>query len=462
MTFGPEINGLISSINQFLGFVTLLEGGVGTVVLASLYKPIEETDEQRIKKILCSCQKFFLLLSLIFVVYTAVLSFSYPFFAKSSFNFDFIFALIWILSISIFTQYVFSITYRLFLHANQELFKVNFISACVIIVSFSISIVLIFLFPNIHILKLASSAVYLMTPIVYWIIVPKKYHVGFIESIRTKEKIKNRWDGFGQNLAHFINMNTDVIVITVFLSLYHVNVYSVYLMAIGALRSLFTNIASSYQSALGKDYASGKEDALRTHFKRFEAYSWCAAFTLFGTTLLLINQFVSLYTINTIDSPVDYYQPVFALIIVMANLVFCLREPYRILVFSTGFFRETNLGSILEATINILVSIILVPVIGLVGVAIGTLAAVLFRFVYYIVFLRKNILQLPLREVIVKIIIASFFIFTNIIAYLFIPLDITNIMSFIVYGFIITICEFILSSGVLFVSNKALKNLRAV
>ena len=42
--FGSEINGLVSSINQFLNYISLLEGGVGTVIMAQLYKPIYEND----------------------------------------------------------------------------------------------------------------------------------------------------------------------------------------------------------------------------------------------------------------------------------------------------------------------------------------------------------------------------------------------------------------------------------
>lgn len=34
--FGSEINGLVSSINQFLNYISLLEGGVGAVIMAQL------------------------------------------------------------------------------------------------------------------------------------------------------------------------------------------------------------------------------------------------------------------------------------------------------------------------------------------------------------------------------------------------------------------------------------------
>lgn len=45
--FGSEVNGLVSSLNQFLSYITLVEGGITGVIVANLYKPIVD---QIIKK----------------------------------------------------------------------------------------------------------------------------------------------------------------------------------------------------------------------------------------------------------------------------------------------------------------------------------------------------------------------------------------------------------------------------
>ena len=46
--FGSETNGLISSINQFLSYISLIEGGVTSVITASLYKPLVKKDEKKL------------------------------------------------------------------------------------------------------------------------------------------------------------------------------------------------------------------------------------------------------------------------------------------------------------------------------------------------------------------------------------------------------------------------------
>ena len=38
--YGSQVNGLVSSLNQFLSLISLFEGGFGSVVLAALYFPL--------------------------------------------------------------------------------------------------------------------------------------------------------------------------------------------------------------------------------------------------------------------------------------------------------------------------------------------------------------------------------------------------------------------------------------
>ena len=51
-TFGSDVNGLVTSITQFLGYITFLESGFGPVVRASLYNVIAKKDNEAIAGIL--------------------------------------------------------------------------------------------------------------------------------------------------------------------------------------------------------------------------------------------------------------------------------------------------------------------------------------------------------------------------------------------------------------------------
>ena len=73
-TFGSNVNGLVSSITQFLAYITLLEAGFGPVVKSALYKPIAQKNKKQIENILKASEKFFRVIALIFVGYLIVLS----------------------------------------------------------------------------------------------------------------------------------------------------------------------------------------------------------------------------------------------------------------------------------------------------------------------------------------------------------------------------------------------------
>ena len=45
-TYGSNVNGMISSIAQFLSVITFLEFGIGAVIQASLYKPLANHDNK--------------------------------------------------------------------------------------------------------------------------------------------------------------------------------------------------------------------------------------------------------------------------------------------------------------------------------------------------------------------------------------------------------------------------------
>ena len=117
-TFGSEANGLVSSITQFLNYIALVEGGIGSVVLASLYKPLAESNNNKLSRVLKASNRFFNQIAFIFLGYTIVLGCVYPFLINSDYSWVYVFSLTLILAVGSFVQYCFSITYKLLLQAE--------------------------------------------------------------------------------------------------------------------------------------------------------------------------------------------------------------------------------------------------------------------------------------------------------------------------------------------------------
>lgn len=95
---------------------------------------------------------------------------------------------------------------------------------------------------------------------------------------------------------------------------------------------------------------------------------------------------------------VSYIVPSFAILITIAQAMYSYRIPYNMMVLAVGHYKQTQNSAIIEASINLLLSIFLVIKFGLVGVSIGTLVAMSYRTIYFALYLKKNILKRSFRH----------------------------------------------------------------
>jgi len=103
-TYGSEINGMISSINQFLSYITLFEAGLSGVIMSQLYKPLAQNDFGRCNSILADSRDFFKKIAMFYIVYVGIIAVVYPQIIDSSKSSIFISTLILILSVNLFLQ----------------------------------------------------------------------------------------------------------------------------------------------------------------------------------------------------------------------------------------------------------------------------------------------------------------------------------------------------------------------
>lgn len=400
--YGSAINGLVSSISQFLSFITLLELGVGAVVQSALYKPLAEKNASEISKIIVSAEKFFKRIALIFAGYIFLLVLFYPIIVNDQFGWAFTATLIVVISISTFAQYYFGITYQMLLNADQRAYIQFSIQTGMLLLNALATIVLAFLGADVIILKLVSSLIFLLRPIVFTACAKKYYHID--RSIQYEgEPIKQKWNGLAQHLASVVLNSTDVVILTLFSTLENVSIYYVYHAVVNGVKTLITTVTNSVQATIGDMIARNEQETLDSFFSFFEWLVHTLVTLLFTCTGLLILPFVEVYTANISD--VNYYLPSFAILITLAQASYCLRLPYNIAVLAAGHYKQTQSSAIIEALINIVLSIILVSKFGLIGVAIGTLVAMCYRTAYFAFYLQKNILKRSLKHFVQHIIV---------------------------------------------------------
>lgn len=390
--YGSEVNGIISSITQFLALISFLDLGVGSVVQSSLYKPLALKDEIQISEVITSAGKFFNKIAIALSIYIVFLFCVFPFISHSAFDWKYIDVLIAVICISTFSQYYFGVVDRLLLNADQRGYIQYTAQIATLIINTLTCYIMIENGFSIHIVKLSTSLIYLLRPVFIRLYVNRHYKINR-KSKYDVEPIKQKWNGMSQHLASVVLDNTDTVVLTVFSTPINVSIYSVYHMIVYGVKQLFLSLTTGIQALIGEMWAKQELDQLKSFFGRVEWLIHTGTVFVFGCMGLLIIPFVKLYTIDVNDA--DYIQVVFSVLIVLANAVHCFRLPYNIMILAGGHYKQTQHNYIIAAVLNLLVSIISVSAWGLVGVAIGTLVAMLYQTVWMAIYVSRNLVRWP-------------------------------------------------------------------
>lgn len=399
-TFGSTAYGITISIAQFLSYITLLEGGIGRVARGALYKPLAEKNEEQISQVYLAVRRFFATIGIIFAIYVVVLAFGYHSMAHvTTFSWEYTAALVVGISIGKFAEYMSGISKMTLLNADQKQYIVNAVYIATNILNVILIVALAKSGVDILWVKVVSSLVFVLRPVLYSLYVHKHYH---LHKTGVKATLPNKFTGIAQHTAYVIQNNTDVMLLTLVADLRAVAVYSVYHLVVFSLRNIATSFTGGMEALLGEMAAKGEQTTLRKTYRSYKLILTTLTLMLFGTAAILIVPFVKLYTDGTTDA--NYVQPLFALILVVAEALNCLTLPCFNLTIAANKLKQSQFGAYGEAAINVVVSLVLMLVWDpLIGVAVGTLAAVIFKCIYYTAFAGKHILKTKVMPLFLKL-----------------------------------------------------------
>jgi O-antigen/teichoic acid export membrane protein len=387
--FGSSYNGMISSITQFLDYISILTIGISGSTRVAIYKANANGNIRDVSTVLKATEIYMRKVAIAFIAYMAALTVIYPYLVKDEFKWIEVASLVVIIGIGTFAEYFFGITYKTFLMANQSMYIYNIIQIGSKIANTLVSVVLIKCGQSIQIVKLGSAVCFAATPIILNQVVRKKY--GIIKNVEPDNSaLKQRGDVMAHSIANCIHQYTDIFLLTLFMTPKTVSVYSVYSLVLGALRKLQNVFTSGLEGAYGDLWARGEIEKFESNFNTFEYLIFSFVSVVFSCAALLLLPFVQLYTKGIDDT--EYLLPSFAFMSVITYAVFCLRAPYLTAVQAAGKYKETKKGAFVEAGLNLGISIIGVFKFGLLGVTFGTLVANTFRTLQYAVFISKKML----------------------------------------------------------------------
>lgn len=397
--FGSEANGLIASVMQLLGYTVLLEGGIGGVMRAALYKPLANEDIDGISGIYHQISRSFRKISFIFIGFALALSLSMKFLVDTQFDWLYVFTMVLILSANTYFSYYFAMPQRLLMTADQKLYIIQLTHSISVVLNLLLCLLVMRLDGNLHAVKFTTAFVFLLNPLVMHLYVRHHYRIRKESSVGFEFPQKR--DGVIHHLSFFIHRNTDVVILSLFGPLTAVSVYTVYNTVTYTLEQMLASVSSGLSGLVGRLIARKEIAELNRIVDRYEACNNALATGVATVCAILILPFVSIYTGGVTDA--QYHQPLFAVLMIAGSYAYSIRHPFGCVVSAAGHYRQTTAGAIGEVAINLVLSLLLVKPLGLVGVALGTFAAMSFRTIHTVWYLSKHILHRPVWKFLLKL-----------------------------------------------------------
>lgn len=449
--YGSEVNGLVQSVTQFLGIVSLLELGVGQVIQSALYKPLATKDTHAISSVLRAGGKFFRRIAYILVGYVAFLIMVYPWVINQNYDWLFTATLIGAIGIGSFAQYYFGIIDRILLNADQRGYIQYFSQIITLIINTALCVVLILAGFSVQIVKLTASIVFLIRPFAVRLYIKRHYEVDR-KVVYEGEPIKQKWNGIAQHVSAFVLNGTDNIVLTLFSTLSNVSIYSVYHLVVYGVHQLHQSATAGLHSLVGELWAKQDIEKLNRVFGMIEIAIHFATVFLFSCTGVLIIPFIRVYTDGITDA--NYIQPLFAVLIVLAHASQCIKTTYNILILAGGHYKQTQKCHIVSAVLNVVISVTTVYFWGLIGVAIGTVVAMVYQMVWMAYYDSKYLLKWPFMNFLKQILIDALTAFMIWLATSWIRLGSINYLSWFWMAIEVSMIALIITLGMMFLFHR--------
>lgn len=454
---GSEVNGFLSTINEVFIYISLIEGGLSVALLNSLYKPIHENDNITVSKILTASRIKYKKIALCYFLASCVVGAVYPLLINTTITHLEIFISFAAYGFGGAALLYFSSSIVQYLLASGRGYVKERIYLFSYVLNALLKALCIVFLKNVAFVCLLHGAVCIVEGLIYQVFFRVKY-----KNVISFNEIKPSFEPLSEQKYYMIHQfssaifgATDLFVISIFCSLNDASIYSVYSLIFSSLTTVISSIFNSLKYILGTAYSKGSDYYKRVH-DAFECVYLALNFSLFLVAFLLSGSFVEIYMAGSDINYVDRQLPLLFLFVkLLSNSRAVCSNAHNI----ANKAKENIIPTLAESAINLSVSLLLVINIGLYGVLIGTIVALLFRTNQIILFTNKRILHRSAFSTYKYIIVYSgVFLFAAIGYRAFLTFRIDDYLSFFLVAIVLTLLSLALFGVCALLLNGDIKN----
>ncbi|MBQ3280108.1 oligosaccharide flippase family protein [Candidatus Saccharibacteria bacterium] len=381
-SLGVEYLGLNGVLTNIISALSIVELGISSAIIFNLYEPIKTGKVEVIKSLMKFYRKAYCIIALITAGASVILL---PFLhlivrePVPGVNMYLAFILI---SASTIASYMMSYRQSI-LYATEHGYITTNVQTVTNIITALLQAVLLVFVKNYYIYLSISIIMQLLKNFYLYRVAEKRYpilrdrDVKKLDKVIEKDIFKKMRALFIHKVSTFIIFSTDNIIISAFINVATVGLYSNYHMIFSAVETIFMQTIKALTPTVGNMLVDKNVSKNFKTFQKIRHVNFMVVLISSVGIMLLADLFVKLWYGG------EYVLSSFTLItLLMVHFQRMMRESYSVFKEAAGIYHEDRFVPVVESLLNIVVSVVLVQLIGLPGVFIGTFVSSLALWFY--------------------------------------------------------------------------------
>ena len=404
VSFGSDVNGLVSTVKDIFAYLALLEAGIGLNAQYALYKPIANGEKDNINSILAATRHYYIRTGTIYAAITLLLAVVYPLVMQTSLDYFTVFIIIIFYGAPGVITFFAQGKYRPLLEVDGKNYIYGYIYTATFVIGKVLTLVLLLISDDLLLIQFSYTVpTFFQVGLMYWYVHKNYPWVNWKDKPNLKA-LSQKGSVLIHQLSQVIFKNTDTVILSIIWGMKYASVYVIYMLFFSNFDKIVQIFVGAINFRLGQLFHTAEERFFKV-YELYETTLYMMSFLCHTVLAAFILPFITLYTKGVND--VEYIKPLYVILFTAANLLTTLKHPNLQVVNIAGKFDATRTHAIVEMVINITVSVVATIYLGIIGVLIGTIAALLYRVNITVFFCRKKIFGYGLFREYKKIIVNS-------------------------------------------------------
>ena len=385
-SLGEEIYSINQLFYQIFAYLSIAEAGVGALICQKYYKLLIEKKTDDINVIHTTARSFLRKISLGMFIVGVIISFGLKFLTNNSLSLGYmqiVFMLFMIRNLIDYLMY----TPRLLMQADQKSYATNSIVNAYKIIEIALEIVL--LYNKVNYAYILIPTIIIRIIMNYFVNKRVYREYPWLKVVEKKDNsvLKESKYILGIRVATIVANNTDILIVSKFLTPLAVTIYSSYNYIIKFAIDAANLVLNALVASFGNVMHSKEDEKKSAIFEQLNSLFICLASFLAVAMAYLLSKLVNIWL--GADKIIDPLSLIFMVIILYQNVSRLMFNAMRDV---QGWFKQTQWIAYIEGIGNIVLSIILLQYFDMAGILLATVLINAFTsFLYYPIYTYKKL-----------------------------------------------------------------------